>query len=287
MRVIAKSEKTINLSGIDDHTVRNLSLITAGGVVRTQMGDIIIVLHQAADMTRDSKTILSAGQLKNFGCHVRDKSPRITKETPCVITMEGYVIPIAIKKGLPYIRMRPFTDKDWNTLPHITITSPKDWNPTSLDSTISEEWYQKQNQDLELLRQGILTETGDLKPDLEDDEDEEVPSQGYLPVDHEGIKVFLSQLIKEELTESFIICKVNGEQVPIEYVPLLHDEYFSQVKVSCYPVQTQASKQQEQAEQVKDGHYNNRAKSSLDIIPKIMAAVSPNYEKYTQFFFRR
>ena len=30
--------------------------------------------------------------------------------------------------------MRPFTDNDWNTLPHITVMSPKDWNPASLDS---------------------------------------------------------------------------------------------------------------------------------------------------------
>ena len=93
----------MDLSGIDDHTVRNLHLVTTGGVVRTQLGDIIIVLHQAADMTRDSKTILSAGQLKNFGCHVKDKSPRNTKEIPCITTVKGYVIPIAIKKGLPYI----------------------------------------------------------------------------------------------------------------------------------------------------------------------------------------
>ena len=75
MRVITRLEKTIDLSGKDDHTVRNLNLATPGGVVRTQLGDIIIILHQAADMTRDSKTILSAGQLEIFGCHVKDKSP--------------------------------------------------------------------------------------------------------------------------------------------------------------------------------------------------------------------
>ena len=68
--------------------------------------------------------------------------------------------------------MRPFTNNDWNTLPHITITSPKDWNPASLDTTVSEEWYRKQNQELELLRQGILTELGNLKPDLKDSKDE-------------------------------------------------------------------------------------------------------------------
>ena len=41
MRIIAKLDKTIDLSGIDDHTVSNLRLVTAGGVVRTQLGDIL------------------------------------------------------------------------------------------------------------------------------------------------------------------------------------------------------------------------------------------------------
>ena len=79
MRVIAKSEKTIDISGIDDHTVRNLTLVTAGAVVRNQIGDIIMILHQAADMTRESKTILSAGQLEDFGCIIKDKSPKVPK----------------------------------------------------------------------------------------------------------------------------------------------------------------------------------------------------------------
>ena len=70
MQVIARSEKTMDLSGIDNHTVRTLNLATAGGVVRMQLGDIIIIiLHQAADMTRGSKTILLAGQLENNPLH--------------------------------------------------------------------------------------------------------------------------------------------------------------------------------------------------------------------------
>ena len=118
--------------------------------------------------------------------------------------------------------MRPFTNNNWNTLPHVTVTSPKDWNPSSLDSNGSEEWYQQQNQELELLCQGILTELGDLKPDLKDGEDEDQSDQDYHPVDHEGVKVFLSQLIKDELTEDFLIYEVNGEQIPIDYIPLQH-----------------------------------------------------------------
>jgi hypothetical protein len=66
MKVIEVTERTIDLSGIGDHTVRNLRLVTAGGVTRTPQGDIIIMINHAADMTRDARSILSAGQLESF-----------------------------------------------------------------------------------------------------------------------------------------------------------------------------------------------------------------------------
>ena len=62
-RVIERTSKTIDLSGIDDHTVQNLTIIAAGGVVHTSLGKIIQVVHQVPDMTKESETILSAGQL--------------------------------------------------------------------------------------------------------------------------------------------------------------------------------------------------------------------------------
>jgi hypothetical protein len=124
MKLIASTSKTIDLSGIDDHTVRNLTLVTAGGVVRTPLGEILVIIYQAADMIRESKTILSARQLESFGCNINEKSPRITKWVPSIITAKGYEIPIILKKGLPYIRMRPFIDEDWNSLPHVTLASP-------------------------------------------------------------------------------------------------------------------------------------------------------------------
>ena len=136
-RVPAKSDKTVDLSGLDDHSVRNLYLVAAGAVVRTQMGKMIIILHQAADMTRYSKTMLSDGQLENFGCLVKDQSLWVSKIIPNIVTVEGYRILVTIKKGLPYIQIRPFMDIDWNNLPHITITSPNELNPISLDSSIS------------------------------------------------------------------------------------------------------------------------------------------------------
>jgi hypothetical protein len=41
--------------------------------------------------------------------------------------------------GLPYIMMRPFTDEEFKELPHVLWTSEDDWDPTSLDSVISDD----------------------------------------------------------------------------------------------------------------------------------------------------
>jgi len=141
MRMIATYGHTVDLSGLDDHTVRNIPLITAGGVVRTSHGDIIIIIHHAADMIRDSKTILSAGQLEFGGCTILDKSPITNNTTPTIVIPGGYSIPISFIRGLPYIRLRPFTDSDWDNLPHVDITSPEQWEPTCLDSVVPDSWY--------------------------------------------------------------------------------------------------------------------------------------------------
>jgi hypothetical protein len=40
--------------------------------------------------------------------------------------------------------MRPFTDEEFEELPHVLWTSEDDWDPTSLDSVISDDpnWYE-------------------------------------------------------------------------------------------------------------------------------------------------
>jgi hypothetical protein len=49
-----------------------------------------------------------------------------------------------IINGLPYIKSRPPTDKEFDTLPHVVTTSDIDWDPSTLDNVInidSEDWY--------------------------------------------------------------------------------------------------------------------------------------------------
>jgi hypothetical protein len=67
----------------------------------------------------------------------------VTGGLQCILTLDGYVIPINIVGGLPYISIHPYTDDEWDSLPHVILTSDLDWDPTVLDHTLDndEHWY--------------------------------------------------------------------------------------------------------------------------------------------------
>ena len=58
-------------------------------------------------------------------------------------TIDGYVHPLRIQNSLPFISMRPYTDNEWKTLPHVVWTSDAEWNPSVLDDDVGEaaQWY--------------------------------------------------------------------------------------------------------------------------------------------------
>jgi len=60
-----------------------------------------------------------------------------------ILTNNGYVIPINIHDGLPYVALCPFTDEEWDTLPHVVLTGDADWDPSVLDHDLDENetWY--------------------------------------------------------------------------------------------------------------------------------------------------
>jgi hypothetical protein len=122
MTRLASTGNTIDLSGIDDHTIQNLELVQAGGVTQTPKGDIIIVINQTAWMP-DGRTIISTGQLEHFKVQVDECSKHVTGKTPRIITLEGYEIPISTRRGLPYIKLRPIRDDERDTLPRNLSTS--------------------------------------------------------------------------------------------------------------------------------------------------------------------
>ena len=142
VRIIGTTNRTVDVSGIDNHQMTNLRIVTAGGVVPTQHGEVIAILHQYAHMPT-GRTIHSSGQIEAHGNHVHDKSMKVKGGLQCIKTLDEYVHPLDICNGLPYVPMKPYTDTEWTTLPHVIWTSDMPWDPTVLDNKISDNarWY--------------------------------------------------------------------------------------------------------------------------------------------------
>jgi hypothetical protein len=140
--LIDKSLCSVHIQGINNHMIKDVPIGTVGAVVNTQRSEIIAIMHQYA-YTGKGGTIHSSGQLEWCGNNVNDCSIKIDGGRQRLTTSDGYVIPIDVRRGLPYITMRPFTDEDFEELPHVLWTSEDDWDPASLDSVISDDpnWY--------------------------------------------------------------------------------------------------------------------------------------------------
>ena len=52
MRLISKLGGSVNLNGLDDHTVRDLPLVQAGAYVLTNLGPHILIVNQGAHHAR-------------------------------------------------------------------------------------------------------------------------------------------------------------------------------------------------------------------------------------------
>ena len=140
-RVIHTHQRQVDVTGIDNHEINALKIVDASAKVITQHGPAIVILKQYAYHGR-GRTIHSAGQIEHYKNVVNDKSMKVGGKQ-CIRTLDGYLIPLDIINGLPYMQMHPNTDKEWKELPHIILTSGDEWDPTVLDNVISdkEDWY--------------------------------------------------------------------------------------------------------------------------------------------------
>ena len=143
VRIIETTHHAVNVQGVSDHQVTDLKIVTAGGVVQSQHGPVIAIFHQYTHLGT-GKTIRSSIQLEEFGLQVDEKSSHVPGGLQRIKTLDGYVHPIRIKDGLPYVSLCPYTDIEWETLPHIIRTRDSDWDPAIFDHKFVEggkEWY--------------------------------------------------------------------------------------------------------------------------------------------------
>jgi len=143
IRVIEHTLRKADISGINDHTVVGLPIVTAAGVVHTSAGPVCLILHQYA-LIGKGKSIHSSVQMECHDILVDERSRKLRKGgQQCLTTVEGYKIPLHIRRGLPYMDMHPPSDHELGTLPHVVLTSDTDWNPTKVDNEIetNDVWF--------------------------------------------------------------------------------------------------------------------------------------------------
>ena len=51
-----------------------------------------------------------------------------------VVTPDGWIIPLPIRNGLPYMDMRPPMQAEYEAYDHVVLTSNVTWDPTILDN---------------------------------------------------------------------------------------------------------------------------------------------------------
>lgn len=90
-------EHTLNhadVSGLADHSVIDLPIVTVAGVLESSQENIIGIFHQYAHLGT-GKTVHSANQMRHFGIDICD-IPRSLNGKQQIYHPDGYVIPIAI-----------------------------------------------------------------------------------------------------------------------------------------------------------------------------------------------
>ncbi len=140
-RITLQHQRTVDVRGIDNHELNSLKIVDAAAKITTHLGAAIVILRQYAYHGL-GRTIHSAAQFEHYGNKVDDRSMK-TGGRQCIRTQDGYVIPLDIINGLPYMKMYPHTDTEWHELPHIILTSGATWDPQVMDHTLTtqDDWY--------------------------------------------------------------------------------------------------------------------------------------------------
>jgi hypothetical protein len=79
-------------------------------------------MHQYALLGK-GLSIHSPSQLEWYKNDVNDNSIHVPGSIQRIITLEGYIIPLTSKDGLARLDIHPHTDSEFETLPHVHLTS--------------------------------------------------------------------------------------------------------------------------------------------------------------------
>ena len=122
MRILKRTGRSVSVTGINNHELPGLDIVTCAAVLHTNHGKVILTMHEYAYYGRGN-TIHYPGQIEWFQNTCDDKSFHVVG-TQVINFLDGYMSLL----GQP-------TDADLNTYPHVLLTGPHVRDPSVLDYT--------------------------------------------------------------------------------------------------------------------------------------------------------
>ena len=119
VHILERSGRKVPVTGIDDHELPGLDIVTCVALIQTNLGKVNMLMHEYAYYGRGN-TIHSPCQIEWFNNSCDDKSHHVGGKQ--VITfLDGYATPLCYRSG--HMLGKP-TDKDLDQYPHVLLTSP-------------------------------------------------------------------------------------------------------------------------------------------------------------------
>ena len=130
VRILEQTGRTVSVTGIGNHELPGLDIVTCAALLNTNHGKVILIMHEYPYYDRGN-TIHSPGKIEWFQNTCDDKSFHVAGKQ--IITfLDGYATPLQCRTGLMYMNLlgKP-TDADLNTYPHVLLTCPMNGIPLS------------------------------------------------------------------------------------------------------------------------------------------------------------
>ena len=113
----------VSITGIANHQIPKVPIGTVGGYTMSNRGPVICIFHETA-YTGNHKSIISSTQLEHYNNRVDDRST-LAGGTQRISTADGYIFPLSIKQGLPYLKICTCSPEGFLNTPHVIMTSDK------------------------------------------------------------------------------------------------------------------------------------------------------------------
>jgi hypothetical protein len=202
VRLIFKTNRSVDIEGIDNHHLNDIGIGTVGGVIQTHRGPVIAIMHQYALLGKGA-SIHSPAQMELYQNDINDKSIHVPGGLQRIKTLEGYIIPLSIRDGLTRLDIRPYTDQEFDTLPHVFLTSELEWDLSVLDHTFTDftAWGESDDNNNELFANKLFDEFGNYRQRVS------VNHLAYFQrQDGSGFEDIIDQCVRDAHSSDYLSC---------------------------------------------------------------------------------